>query len=281
MARLRNRYLLFVDLLGAKAQWQRQGRVGAEAAFRQLRDLVATSLQAVDHSALIDGLIETDAAAIVCSSVEHCLTIGLEVFRKAFFNTNDDTCQRLWLRGVITQLPQYAGLRSLRSLPRLNGRIKVSDLAPGLLDAISVEKSGFKGMRLLITASLITRPLLDRFVIAVGSRHLAPFKTLAHSHYPTRLGRDFEDVFWMLQDSEAQWEQAKQTMALRLRLAARDPEEFIQAASTQVLFHECSAIVWNLRRRSGITASGNARGADIPQENQGVDGNGSADDSPQ
>jgi len=272
MARLRQRYLLFIDLLGAKSRWHRAGRAVAEVAYRQLRSLVESGLSTIDDRELIDGLIETDAAAIVCTSTEACVKMGLEVFRNAFSLTGAEPEQRPWLRGTITPLPQYTSLRSAASVPTPYRKIKISSLTSGLLDAISVEKSGFKGMRLLITAALITRPLLAGFAIPVGPRSLAPFKTLKHSYYPARLGKDFEDVFWMIRDSGTSWEQAKRTMALRLRLAARDPEEFVQAAATQVLFHECSAIIWNLSRTTGVNALKDTMLADVPDTPEGADG---------
>lgn len=248
MVRARQRYLLFVDLLGAKAQWKRDGRAGAERAFERLGELVVGGAKKLHEDELIDGLLETDSSAIVCSSVDACVRSGMEIFCNAFSMAGSSSEERPWLRGTITKLPKYAGLRSSASVPAPLRRIKVSTLAPGLLDALSVEKSGFKGMRLLIEAALISKPLLNQYAVPIGPRYLAPFKTLKHSYYPTRLGREYEDVFWMIRDAAEEWEQAKRTMALRLRLAARDQEEFVQAAATQVVFHECSAILWNLRR---------------------------------
>jgi hypothetical protein len=128
-------------------------------------------------------------------------------------------------------------------------QVEITTYSPPLLTAISVEKSGFKGMRLLVDGALITKPIRAAWKIPIGKRTFIPFRRLRHSVYPA-MGDRFEDFLWMASGDNEEWDDRKIVMAKRLRLAGNDPEEFAQAAATQVVFHECDAILQSLRKRS-------------------------------
>jgi hypothetical protein len=112
------------------------------------------------------------------------------------------------------------------------------------LDAISVERSGFKGMRILIEDVLVNDALREAVRIPVAGRRLIPLRRLDHSEYRAN---GFQDWLWMLPDDEDVWARRRRQMATRLRWAVRDSEEFLQAAATQVVFNECEAIRASLR----------------------------------
>jgi hypothetical protein len=112
-----------------------------------------------------------------------------------------------------------------------------------LLDAIAIEKSGFKGMRLLVEHKLITPEIRAEFKQPLGHLNFIPLSKLKSSTYPTRLNDAFSDYLWMGSIDREDFEELRKIMALRLRLAAGEPEEFVQAAATQVVFHECAAIL--------------------------------------
>jgi hypothetical protein len=122
--------------------------------------------------------------------------------------------------------------------------IAVHRYSAPLLEAISVERSGFKGMRILIADALVNDPLREAMRIPVGPRHLIPLRRLDHSRYRVE---GFQDWLWMLPRDENEWTRAKRQMAARLRWAAADADEFLQAAATQVVFHESEAIWGSLR----------------------------------
>lgn len=126
------------------------------------------------------------------------------------------------------------------------GRLSTHGYSSPLLDAISVERSGFKGMRILVADPLITEPLRTAARIPIGGRYLIPLKRLDHSDYRVQ---GFQDWLWMLVPDEEAWSRTLRQMAARLRWAAKDSDEFVQAAATQVVFHECEAIRRSLRVR--------------------------------
>jgi hypothetical protein len=111
-----------------------------------------------------------------------------------------------------------------------------------LLDAVSVEKSGFKGMRLLIRDSLVTEELKEDFAISFGRSKMYSLRRLRHSSYPSH-GDGLQDYLWPAVPEPGTWKEKQMTMSRRLRDSNSDPEEFAQAAATQVVFHEVAALL--------------------------------------
>jgi hypothetical protein len=112
----------------------------------------------------------------------------------------------------------------------------------------------------VIHAGLVTPALCDAFRVEVGRRRLIPFKQLANSIYPGRIAPDYQDFLWMATADPAEWEKDKVQMASRLRWSSANNEEFIHAAATQVIFHECEAIMRSLLRRTAKRGGGAGRG---------------------
>ncbi len=121
-----------------------------------------------------------------------------------------------------------------------------------------MEKSGFKGMRLLVNLELVTTHVQNEMRLAFGKRTLIPFRRLNYSYYPERVSEGYTDFLWMACQSEEEWQDRTLRMTSRLRYAARDEEELAQAAATQIVFHECAAI-----RQSVISRSDRARAEDV------------------
>lgn len=238
------RSLLFVDLLGVRARWHDQGRAGAEDAFKTLEDLVVAAVSEHGGGDVIAGAIESDAAAILCSSQHAAVCIGVALYRAAFSVSTSGRFARPWLRGVIVP---YDGEVTLRTeQPAGVAGLTVTSFEPGLLDAIAVEKAGYKGMRLLIASTLVNAALRGAHCLhlADGSP-LHVFKRLTNSPYPGRLSPGYDDVFWMASVDD-EWQRLQWTMGRRLRFAAKDSEEFLHAAATQLLFLEYGAILGSL-----------------------------------
>lgn len=243
------RSLLFVDMLGVKSRWHQDGRVGAEAAFSEFEGLVVQVVK--DHAAgdVLAGTIESDAAALVCSSQHVAVTIGKELFRQAFSIVTSGNHKRPWLRGAI--LPYSGGLSLRVQRKTAVGNISASVYEGSLLDAIAVEKAGFKGMRLLVASVLVNDSLRGAHSLMLDNgKLLHSFKRTTHGGYPGRLNDGYEDLFWMATADPDEWKSLRWTMARRLRWAAKDPDEFMQAAATQVLFHEYTAILGSLQDES-------------------------------
>lgn len=241
--------ILFTDLLGVKNRWQRGGRVAAEKAFLAFEEALVTTLQGAEITGLLEGAIETDATALVLDSTAQAVRAGVALYKTVFDAATTEESDRWWLRGVILPLEPLEALRLPRALSAPYSQVHFVQYAGALLDAIAIEKSGVKGMRLLISDELVTPAVREQFRISVGSRFLIPFRRLSYSAYPTTIAATFQDVLWMLSPEQAVWEGRRQMMASRLRWSARDNEEAVQAAATQVLFHEAERIVGSLEVR--------------------------------
>lgn len=248
----------FIDMLGVRARWHEGGRASAEAAFERLEALVGETLTRLAPKSLREGAIETDSAAVVFGTTEDALSFIRDLFSEAFVAPKRAKDERLWIRGTVTAIQSRGALR--RSAHLVNhSKISVYRLDAGLLDAIAVEKSGFKGMRVVVEERLLTPAVREHFAVKAGDRTFVPFKSLTNSVYPRRIVHVYEDFLWMARSDESDWRKLKRSMSDRLRWSAQDSEEFLQAASTQVVFNETAAIFRSLesprkRRRASDAA---------------------------
>jgi hypothetical protein len=248
----------FLDLLGVRARWHEGGRASAEAAFGRLEALVGEALARLSPKSLRDGAIETDSAALVFGASEDAVAFVRNLFSEAFVQAKRAGDERLWIRGTVTSIQNRSALRHPETLAG-HAKVRVFRLDGGLLDAIAVEKSGYKGMRIVVEEKLLTPAVREHFSVKAGSRTLVPFKSLANSVYPRRIAHVYEDFLWMARSDESEWRRLKRAMSSRLRWSAQDSEEFVQAASTQVVFNETAAIFRSLesprRRRRAPSAA--------------------------
>ena len=189
---------------------------------------------------------------------EDALSFIRDLFSEAFVAPRKAKDERLWIRGTVTAIHNRGALRHSENLAQ-HSKVRVYRLDAGLLDAIAVEKSGFKGMRIVVEEKLLTQAVRDHFGVRAGSRTLVPFKSLTNSVYPRRIANVYEDFLWMARSEEAEWRKLERSMSDRLRWSAQDSEEFVQAASTQVVFNETVAIFRSLetprRRKRGAAAN--------------------------
>jgi len=232
--------ILFVDLLGARSRWQRGGIDTALNAFDHFTRFMIAAAKP-DLREVVDGAIETDASAFVCSNLRVALLIAQRAFLRAFETPKGDQTERLWIRGAIVPSGEGA-LRTERSAYGDASNVRIFTYSREFFDAVSVEKSGFRGMRLLVRGGLLTPAVRKAIAIPVGDRFLVPVKRLRHSTYPSGPAEDLQDFLWMASSEPADWQHAERRMSTRFRDSTKDPEEFAQAAATQVLFHEASAI---------------------------------------
>jgi hypothetical protein len=241
--------ILLSDLLGVKNRWATGGRAAAEGAFTTLRTLVVTALRNIPVTGLQQGTIESDTVALVFDTPQNAISAGLSIYQMAFSGPEDDESDRWWLRGAILPLHPEEALRAPRRLSPPLSQIEFVQLAGSLLDAISVEKAGFKGMRLLAHNSLVTPEVRQAFRMTVNGRFMIPFRQMEYTQYPPSLNGQFQDVLWMASDDPSIWAARKQAMASRLRWSAPHQEELSHASATQVLFNETDLILGNLARR--------------------------------
>jgi hypothetical protein len=256
--------ILFVDLLGVRSRWLRGGRPEAEAAFQDFRNLIAHGLRGCPANELIEGTIETDAAALTFSDVHPALRVAKRLFLAAFNQTARRESRRPWLRGCIVPRDGESELRTGSAFSGPLAQVKLMLYKPALLDAIAVEKSGYRGMRLLVSRDLVNSALNAATKLSIDGFSFIPLKKVRSSYYPKRVEETYVDYFWMATDDPAELTSLERVMALRLRASALDPEEFAQAAATQVLFHECSAIIGSLRTRKEFQDRKTARRVSRP-----------------
>jgi hypothetical protein len=239
--------LLFVDLLGVRAQWNKGGRAVAEAVFKDFRNLIAASLKGRSNIEVSVGVIETDAAAITCTDVRIALEIAGKMYRMAFDQARTSPSRHYWLRGVIVSRISDLPLRKVGQFSKPLQQVELTHYEPELFDAI--EKSGIKGMRLLVDKSLITTQVARDFRIPIGTLSFIPFKNLKQSYYPPQVKDKYLDFLWMLSADADERKLFERTMSSRLRIAATDHEEFLQAAATQVMFFEAAAMFGSIETR--------------------------------
>lgn len=242
--------LLYFDLLGARARWREGGAVAAKDAFDSFASLMIWAAKPFAADVQI-GATETDAAAFVCATTSVALRIARKAFVAAFLRGPTAAGPRTWLRGSL--VPWHGSeLRQVRS--STVEAIKIWTFSPSLLDAVAIEKSGFKGMRLLMRSGLVTPALRREFRLQEHHQSIIPFRRLKHSGYPQVADGDLLDFMWMMSNDSEERSTLNYRMALRLRESTSDPEEFAQAAATQVVFHEAAAIHASVAHRAKVLA---------------------------
>lgn len=251
--------ILFVDMLGAKRCWARGGIGEAVPMFHRFKKLVTVAARTCPAGEVLDGVIETDAAMLVCRSTVEALRIAQRLYLSAFEGRMNSGTRRDWYRGCVVPHPDDSFLRSGKPLRSPLQGVSAFRYSESALESVSVEKSGFKGMRLLVEMELVQADVQAQLRVPFGTHTFMPFRKLTYSHYPQRVAGSYADFLWMACCSDTEWYDLTLHMTSRLRYAASDPEELAQAAATQVVFHECAAIrqsVISRAERAGRRDSG-------------------------
>ena len=236
---------LFMDLLGARAVWKIGGRIAAEDAFDKFRISVEKGIGLVDTKSVKNGVIESDSVFLICDSLSTALKIGQATYLHAFCMPANEC--RMWIRGVIMPVAYTAKLVKTSRLKKTIPQVKVNKYQSQVLDVIAAEKSGFKGMRILVGGGIgvghNARAKLSPLII--GNTKLRPFLKIKKPIYPEPLA-GFIDYLWMAAENDKENDDISEYMFHRIRWAASNPEELAHAAVTQVVFNH-----WNSLRKSG------------------------------
>ena len=229
-------------MLGARKKWQSGGAEEATKAFNHFHRMVIASVKAEPRGVVLNGGVETDSALLVCESTISALKIARRLFLWSFKNTRNPDSPRLWLRGSLVPNEDEIATRRESPLSKPFDCMSAFTYSKAALDAISIEKAGFKGMRLLVRAEAINAETNRLLRIPFDGYSLIPLRKLRHIGYPKIIEGELMDFLWMACQEESDWYDISIHMTSRLRHSAKDQEEFSQAAATQVLFHECAAI---------------------------------------
>ena len=242
--------LLYVDLLGMKAQWQAGGVPTARRRYAEFGDIIVEGLRALPPGTDVGGGVQSDAAALTFTDARSAVVVGRAIFRTAFWS--GWSSNRTWIRGLVSEhrWPPGAPLEKARPLRGAPVGVFERHFQRPLLNAINLEQSGFRGQRLLIEETLLSEELERSLATYVGGRPFAPFIKLDHSSYP-RAVCDFKDVLWMLEGNDDEWRKSKLQMQNLLRWSSAGGDaELVQASATHLVFAQVDAIRFGLTNAS-------------------------------
>ena len=240
-----NGVLLLIDMLGVKARWHTGGRRSAKKAFDRFESIMVESLSSSDERPTA-GLIETDSCVLVFPTLRAALAVARHAYLCTFLASRAPKDERLWFRGVAVPYHGTLSFRNQKSLSQRNERVVVSHLDSALFDAIAAEKSGFRGMRILVGGGngVGTNAKRAASRVEIKAKHYAPFLRVRTPPYPKQLAKGrFYDYMWMASESVDETENLKRAMGNRIKWSASNPEEFLHAAATQVIFNHWNAFV--------------------------------------
>lgn len=239
--------VLFVDLLGVQKMWVAGGAPKVRARVSEFNQFIRKQFDVIPSELHRGGdytvFLYSDSAAVACQDPDQAIGIGKYLFSQAFFYKE---VPYLWLRGAIAP---WANQHEIASTSQFLARKTPVGtqyiLEDAYLDVTALEKSGFKGMRLVINPNLVPNRA------KVHCRKWGEFKRPLHTvcrlekfSYPAD---NLADVLWMA-DDEKKFEQLKAIMDQRFKRASADPEEFVQASWTRAVFDQVNSLVWACRQ---------------------------------
>ena len=183
--------LLFIDMMGVRYRWLTEGRKGVQHAFKVFSQLIRKALAEQTRDSVVAGGVESDPAALICTDLSTASKIAKGVFWSAFLSARTPSDPRIWLRGVIVPAGEDVDLRWNEPLTHGQPEVMVAKYSSSLLDAIAVEKCGFKGMRVLLTGGPElgekTRFRQVNLRLGEGSKRFCPFRRIQGLGYPGSL----------------------------------------------------------------------------------------------
>lgn len=239
--------LLTIDLLGAATRWGSGDPGNAAALFDDFADLVLDTVGSMDVADQIHGDIEANWCSLLCPSIESALALARRIFRRAWLDPRSSDEMRLWMRAAISPSDDDA-VRHAAPDEEL-GSIRRITATPSLMRALAAIRGGLSGMRILVDESLLTDQLRGIFRVPLGRLGFIPFRRMNFTPYPSTLKRTWQDFLWMA-DTQAEWGNYTLRMKQRLLWSAAAPGEALEAAATQVVFHEVDAIVQSVVRKN-------------------------------
>jgi hypothetical protein len=241
-----NRSLLFIDLLGVQTMWRVGGAPAVKARIAEFHDFVTTQASFlptdVHRDAEYTVILTSDSVSIMCQDHVQAYQIGMHLFEQAFF-ASDRYSSPFWIRGVISPW-------SNQYLPFNTKPIKAKDIQVGTqyemeddyLNALALEKSGFKGMRLIIDETLIQASAITERKWTNFKRPLRIICRLRENTYPH--GAPYAYILWMA-NSESRYSHIQGIMENRFKRATANAEELVQASWTRATFDQVATLIWS------------------------------------
>lgn len=237
--------VLYVDLLGVQKMWQHGGAERVKQRIAEFNDFIIEQLDFLPSHLHRDGeytvILSGDSAAVTCQGFDQAIGIGIHLFTQAFY-ASDRVSTPFWFRGAISRWAnQYL---TVNTVPVRAKGLQVGTqylMEDDLLRVLALEKSGFRGMRLIVDTTLL--PDMAREIRRSWQsfhRPLGLVTRLTECNYPAA---QFADVLWMA-DDETRYGHLKGIMAKRFKMSTRDPDELTQAAWTRATFDQVDTLVW-------------------------------------
>lgn len=243
--------VLFVDLLGVQKMWAKEGYVAVKNRIEEFNEYIEKQINFLSSDLHNDGnyivVLSGDSASVICDNYYQAIGIGAHLFTQAFYDS-DHRNNPFWLRGAISKWNnQYLTLNTVqvkaKNLPIGTKYVPEDDY----LAVMALEKSGYRGMRLIIDKTLIdlNHNKINHRWIESGIDVKMVVKLLKMK-YPQ--GNSYADVLWML-ESEDHFSNLRGIMAKRFKDSVRNPDEMIQAAWTRAMFDQVDSIIWGLKNK--------------------------------
>ncbi|WP_457674019.1 hypothetical protein [Thiolapillus sp.] len=244
--------ILFIDLLGVQKMWKQGGANAVKERIEQFNEFIVEQTNYLPSSVHRDAeytlLLSGDSASFMCQDYQQAIEMGIHFFQQAFYATGRYG-KALWLRGAISQWGnQYF---PFNTEPIQSKDIQVGTkyvLEDDYLGVLALEKSGFRGMRLIIDKALLScfgRSFTRRW--EGFHSDIGIVTTLRECTYP-REG-DFADIIWMAGATQERYDHLKGIMSSRFKGSVHDVDEFAQASWTRVVFDQVDSIIWSCKNR--------------------------------
>lgn len=249
------RAILYIDLLGVQKKWSDGGARAVKNRITEFHEFVLHQFNYLPSDLHRDGdytvLLSGDSVSVLCIDPEQAVGIGSHLFMQAFYATNR-TSQPFWLRGAISAWNN-------QNLTVNSERVQAKEMNIGTayvseddyLAVLALEKSGFKGMRLILSRDLLRHSTSDfSRDWPSADRPLFYVSRLRECNYPT--GEEYADVLWMT-ETEDRYNDLKNIMASRFKKCTGNNDEFLQASWTRVVFDQVDTLIWFCRHPVGVS----------------------------
>lgn len=246
------RAVLFVDLLGVQKMWSGGGVNAVTKRIDEFNVFMLRTFETLpqelsrDHEFSIS--MSGDSFAVPCQDFEQAIRIGRYLFQQAFYDS-DKRPQPFWIRGVVSSWNNESDTFDKRDIQVGGMSIGAHYVNhPSYMRALAMEKSGFKGMRLVIEPVLLGDAKSQYHSVWPEMKcEIFLISRLANAIYPAK--STYEDILWMAFD-EGDYKVLAGIMQKRFRRSSRDTDELLQAAATRLVFDEVSAITHALEKDS-------------------------------
>ena len=243
------RAVLFIDVLGVQKMWKSGGAEAVRDRIDEFHRFVSTQLtylpDSVHRDAEYSVIVSGDSVAIMCQDVQQAAEIGIHLFGQAFYATAGARFP-FWLRGAISKWSNQGS--PINTTPVFSKGVRVGSaesMEQDYLKVLALEKSGYKGMRLIVEkelsreASATCQASWNDF-----KRPLPLIASLKGMSYPE--GTEYCDVLWMAAH-ELSYGHFKGIMTERYMTSFRDTDEMVQAGWTRAIFDLVDSFVWSCR----------------------------------